>query len=99
MGRARGEGVVGSFGAERTVGGGWAFVEFDLRVHLRAGDARWGGQGGRMLWGLLEPRGLWEGGRHLLNSSVSALEGWGCDVAHLSLRSARNTMGTRGTPE
>ena len=30
VGRTREEGVVGSLRAERTVGGGWAFVEFGL---------------------------------------------------------------------
>ena len=30
VGRARGEGAVGSLGAERTVGGGWVLVDFGL---------------------------------------------------------------------
>ena len=64
-GRARGEGAVGSLRAKRTVGRWSAFVDFSLLVHLRVGAARWGGQGGRILWGLSGPRGLVEEGGHL----------------------------------
>ena len=51
---------------------------------MRVRATRWGGHGGRVLWGLSRPRGLWKGVGICGIRSVSALEGWGCEVERAS---------------